>query len=283
MAETDTAAPEVGFTLQAPARLRASAGEAADVAFSDSGPDGDEREAAAALIDHIFAKANRPVPGLSYAIAYQLASRLIGGDIVDVYHFNNDAVSIAVADIAGKGMRAAVHAALIKHGLRAYASQGLTPEIILRNLDRLYLDNNGYEETTSFATVFFGFIDPTRRFLTYSSAAHDNVFLLHPDGSLVMLDVTAPLIGAFDDQHHLFHQSIVSLREGTLIVVTTDGVVEARNEHGAVFGFERLEALVRASAHERESAIADAIVEAVRGHADDHRRDDIAVLIVRVA
>jgi sigma-B regulation protein RsbU (phosphoserine phosphatase) len=75
----------------------------------------------------------------------------------------------------------------------------------------------------------------------------------------------------------------VSLREGTLIVVTTDGVVEARNEHGAVFGFERLEALVRASAHERESAIADAIVEAVRGHADDHRRDDIAVLIVRVA
>src|ERR1700761_9501426 len=102
MPELDRVAPEVGFVLQAPARARARGGEAADVAFSGPEPDPDEREAAAALIDHIFAKSNRPVPGLSYAIAYQLASRLVGGDIVDVYHFNNDAVSIAVADIAGK-------------------------------------------------------------------------------------------------------------------------------------------------------------------------------------
>jgi serine phosphatase RsbU (regulator of sigma subunit) len=105
--------------------------------------------AAQVLIEHLFANMDAKVPGISYAVAYHLAEEFIGGDIVDVYHFDNNSVALSIADISGKGARAAVHAALIKYGMRAYCSEGLTPERALRSMDRLYLENNNFERNLS--------------------------------------------------------------------------------------------------------------------------------------
>ena len=70
--------------------------------------------AAKALAEHLFANSDRSIAGISYALKYKLAEGHVGGDLIDVYHFDNDEVAIAVADIAGKGTQAAVQAAMIK-------------------------------------------------------------------------------------------------------------------------------------------------------------------------
>jgi Stage II sporulation protein E (SpoIIE) len=117
-------------------------------------PEATTEEAAKVLVEHLFAQSDLTIPGISYAVGYKLAEGPTGGDIVDLYHFDNDAVAFAIADISGKGPRAAFNAALIKFGLRAYASVGMTPERVIQALDRLYLENNAFERTESFASVF---------------------------------------------------------------------------------------------------------------------------------
>ena len=190
--------------------------------------------AAKVLVEHLFARSSNQIAGVDYAVGYRLAHGLTGGDIVDVYHFDNGAVSFAVADISGKGSQAAIHAALVKYGLRAYASQGLTAEHVLRSLDRLYLENAAFEQIESFASVFFGVVDFTRRSLSYASGGHEAAAILIPGEPARLLDPTAPLIGVFDDQHHLFRQSHVELPPGALLVATTDGVTEARGDERRV-------------------------------------------------
>jgi sigma-B regulation protein RsbU (phosphoserine phosphatase) len=247
-------------------------------AFADAAS---SEEAAQVLVQHLFAQNNIGIPGISYAVGYKLAEGHTGGDIVDLYHYDNDEIAIAIADIAGKGAQAAVHAALIKYSLRAYSSAGMTPERVIRALDRLYLENNTFEKVESFASVFFGSVDPTRRLMHYTCAGHEPVFMLCPDDRVVPLPPTAPLIGVFDDQHHLFKQAFVEITPGTIFIGATDGVTEARDIGGTFFGMDGLIATVRAHREEPESSIVQAIMADTEEFCQGKRRDDIAVVVVR--
>lgn len=237
--------------------------------------------AAEALVDTVFGGTQHRIPRVRYATAYKLAEGQTGGDIIDVFHYDNDHVSFAVADIAGKGTQAAVHAAMIKYGLRAFVSNGMTPEKVIQSLDRLYLENNAYEGTDSFATVFLGIVDQTRRLLHYTNAAVESVLVVQPGGTVLRLAPTAPLVGILEDQQHLFKQGFVNLEHGTLLVAATDGVTEARNRSGHLLGVERIEATVRERRDESESSIAAALLADVESFADDRRRDDIAIMVAR--
>jgi serine phosphatase RsbU (regulator of sigma subunit) len=240
------------------------------------------RESAAqVLIEHLFANADTEIPQVSYAVSYRLAEEFIGGDIVDVYHFDNNCVAFAIADISGKGAKAAVHAALIKYGLRAYSSHGLTPEAVLRALARLYLENNRFENVESFASVFFAVADPTRRTLTFANGGHEPILIVAPDGAVSVLAPTAPLIGVFDDQHHLFKQEAIPIEIGTLLVATTDGVTEARTREGEFFGMERFIAAVTAAREESPEVIVERVTDAVRTFSQRGLQDDIAIVAVR--
>lgn len=238
-------------------------------------------DAGAVLIAHLFAQGDRDIPGISYAVAYRLAEVHSGGDIVDVYQFDNDAVAFSIADISGKGIPAAVHAALIKYGLRAYSSHGLTPETVMRAMDRLYLENSTFEHAESFASVFFAVVDRRRRMMTYASAGHEPVLIVHPYTGPRILQPTAPVIGVFDDQHHLFKEDHVELWPGTLFVATTDGITEARNPAGELFGMERLTACVERNRSREPKAIADALLDEAARFCKGVWRDDIALLVAK--
>lgn len=240
-------------------------------------------EAAATLAAHLFAQGDRNIPGVSYAVAYRLAEVHAGGDIVDVYQFDNGAAAVSIADISGKGAQAAIHAALIKYGLRAYSSHGLMPETALRAMDRLYLENCTFENIESFASVFFGVIDPRRRVMTYASGGHEAAILVHPDAAPLVLPPTAPLIGVFDDQHHLFKQESVELHPGSLFVATTDGVTEARNAAGDFFGMERLIECIDQHRDSDSVSIVDAIVATASSFSGASWRDDVGILAARFA
>jgi sigma-B regulation protein RsbU (phosphoserine phosphatase) len=244
-------------------------------------PEATREEAAKVLVEHLFAQGNIAIPGVSYAVNYKLAEGPTGGDIVDVYHYGNNSIAFAIADIEGKGAQAAVNAALIKFGLRAYSSEGMTPERVVRALDRLFLENNVFEKTESFASVFFGVVDPTRRLMTYVNAGHEPVLIIAPDGTTQVLPPTGPLIGVFDEYHYLFTQAFVEVDAGTLFIGTTDGVTEARNEIGSFFGMDRFIDIAVANHHLPESELVQAVVDATLAFSVGHRRDDIAIVAVR--
>ena len=245
------------------------------------GLDDQNLSAARVLVEHLFAKGRMPISGIEYSAAYRLAYGMTGGDIVDVYHFDNDSVAFSIADISGKGSSAAVHAAMIKYGLRAYASQGLTPECVLRALDRLYLENNAFEHVDSFASVFFGVIDSSRRMMHYASGGHEPALILVPGEQTRVLVPTAPLLGVFDDKHSLFKHIYVNVPPGTLFVATTDGVTEARNAAGEFFGMEGFIRVVEEFAAAPTGVLVDVLIDNVRAFSNDSLHDDIAVIAAR--
>jgi len=244
----------------------------------------EDRAAAEVLMRHLFAPSKHDIDGVQYHVAYLLAERAIGGDIVDVYHFDNGNVAFSIADISGKGATAAIHAALVKYGLRCYASEGLSAERVLRSLDRTYIENNAFERTESFASVFLGILDSGRQAMTYASAGHEPVILYRPSTGVEVLEPTAPLIGVFDDQHHLFKQRHVAIQPGSILVATTDGVTEARSPEGELFGVERLLASVSTAIRGAASMqdVIDHILAEVNGFCVGRLRDDIAALAVRI-
>jgi sigma-B regulation protein RsbU (phosphoserine phosphatase) len=237
--------------------------------------------AAKVLVEHLFARDTSKIAGIEYAVGYQLANGLTGGDIVDVYHFDNDAASFCIADISGKGTEAAVHAAMVKYGMRAYASQGLSPERVLRALDRLYLENTAFEKIESFASVFFGLVDSSRRIMQYASGGHEPVAIIVPGQRARAIVPTAPLIGVFDDQHHLFKQGFVELPPGTVFVATTDGITEARSPDRAFFGMEAFIDVIEEKAAAPVDEIVQTLIDRVRAFSNDNLRDDIAIVVAR--
>lgn len=237
--------------------------------------------AAKVLVEHLFARGSADIHGVEYAVGYKLAHGLTGGDIADVYHFDNDAVSFTVADISGKGTKAAIHAALVKYGLRAYASLGLTPERVLRSLDRLYLENNAFEKIESFASVFFGMVDSSRRIMNYASGGHEAAAMLVPGERAHVIEPTAPLIGVFDDQHHLFKHAFLHMPPGTVFVATTDGITEARAPDGSFFGMQGFVEVIEELAEAPAEAIVHAMIDRASKFSRDDLRDDIVVVAAR--
>ncbi len=242
----------------------------------------ENRSAAQTLVRHLFAGGTQRIDGLTYDVAYRLAEKTVGGDIVDVFHYDNGNAAFSIADIAGKGTQAAVNAAMVKYALRAFASHGLMAEAVLRALDRLFLENNAFERAESFASVFLGIFNDSRRSLTYASGGHEPAIVCRPDGTVYALPPTAPLVGIFDDQHHLFRQRHVELEPGSLLVATTDGVTETRSANGDFYGMPRFMALVGAMVQRPITEIPHALIADVERFSRGPLHDDIAVFAVRI-
>jgi sigma-B regulation protein RsbU (phosphoserine phosphatase) len=118
--------------------------------------------------------------------------------------------------------------------------------------------------------------------MTYASAGHDAVVLCHPHETPFVLPPTAPLIGVFDDQHHLFRQAVVDVVPGSLLVATTDGLTEARNPAGEFYGTGRLMEAVGRLAHLPVEAVVAGLLGEVETFAARAIRDDIALLAARI-
>lgn len=266
---------------QPPPQISGGDFQAASVHSDERLSNAESAKAAQLLVEHLFTPGTQQIPGIEYAVEYKLAEGRAGGDIVDVYQFDNESVAFSIADISGKGVEAAIHAAMVKYGLRGYASMGLSAESVLRALNRLYIENSAYEGRDSFATTFFGHIDKHRAVMVYGSAAHECVFLLQPGQDIRSLEVTAPILGVFDSQQHLFCQKFEHLETGTIFVGVTDGVTESRDKDGTFYGTDRLAALIENHRGDSMSALAGSIVAAAAAFAGGHPHDDIAVLAVR--
>jgi len=263
------------------------AGELQSGSYASAGEVSATRDTAARiLVDHLYTHRFPPVPGVDIGTAYLLAADDVGvgGDLIDVYQFNNGSVAISIADISGKGAQAASRAALVKYGLRAYVSAGFTPAQVLRNLNVLYMETSAFDkaDVDSFVSVFLGVIDPEHRVMTYASAGHEPAMLMSPHGLPELLPPTAPIVGVFEESHKRFHQRFVYLQPGgSTLIVTTDGVTEARALNGEFVKRDDIMAWIEANRALPAREQADRLLRATRHFCGGRAQDDIAIVVAR--
>jgi putative ABC transport system permease protein len=219
--------------------------------------------------------------------ALSLPARSVGGDYYDFLDLGDQRIGIALADIAGKGVAAALIMAVVQASLRIVAADGET------SLPELAAKMNGYLHRStganSYATFFYAQLDERSRELRYVNAGHNPPYLLRPSGpedpsaeaEIRELSIGGTVIGLFPQMS--YEEATVSLRSGDVLVAFTDGVTEALNVAEEEFGEDRLKELLRGVVHLPADQISTRIADGLRGWIKDAAQyDDLTFVVMKV-
>ncbi len=214
------------------------------------------------------------VPGLDLAGSTESA-REVGGDYYDFLPLGDGRVALVIADVSGKG----VGAALLMSAFRAsLMSQDLAREPVAAVLARLNRFLHHSVEPGKFVTAFLGVLDGASGRFVYSNAGHNAPLVVSADGTVARLEAGGLILGIFEDV--AYETGEAALAPGDRLVLFTDGVTEAMDEHDEQWGEERLIELVRASADLGSAALLGRIVEAVRRFEGARGASDDVTLVV---
>ncbi len=207
-------------------------------------------------------------------------AREVGGDLYEVLRLDDGRLLVAIGDVSGKGIPAALFMAVTTTLLRIMARQYRKPEeILLQVNDALAVQN----PRNMFVTLLCMIIDPSTGIITCANAGHPSAVLLRPGvAPRVTLESTALLSGIVAGTK--VGSETMTLEPGDTLVLYTDGVTEAFNAEGAMFGQTRLlECLGGVTGQPVDKAVS-IVLDAVRRHAADcPQSDDITVIAVRRA
>jgi phosphoserine phosphatase RsbU/P len=182
------------------------------------------------------------VPGLELA-AFSRAAQIVSGDFFDFLQYGNGAHGLLIGDVAGHGVSASLIMASIQTAIRTLAPAANSPAGVLRDLNRLFAHNI---RLSTFVTLFLGAYDPATRTLTYCNSGHVAPLLVRRGdgraGDIVPLSRTGAAIGLVENPR--LRDETVHLFPGDLLLLYTDGVVEAFDPAGEEYGEERLLALL---------------------------------------
>jgi sigma-B regulation protein RsbU (phosphoserine phosphatase) len=212
------------------------------------------------------------------AVSYPAASA--GGDYFDYICMPNGCIGIAVGDVAGHRLAAALLMASMRAHLRALAEVSADVGDLLSRMNRLLLAETA---ESTFCTLTFVRLDPRTRSMVYANAGHHPGYLLDNQGSIKMvLESTALPLGVMPDADFPAAPEII-LQPGELLFFYTDGVSEAMSPSDVVFGRERAVETVTDSFSNRARDIAHAVYETVCKFCNPRPpQDDITSVIVKV-
>ena len=215
--------------------------------------------------------------GFEIASSWQ-AARMIGGDYLAAFPLPGERAGLCVADVAGKGLPAALLMSHLHAALRTVATQHAEPRNVCAHLNHLMCGNL---PPNKFISSFYGVLDVPRRMLQFTNAGHNPPLLVRGDGQTVRLTIGGKVLGAFCDSTY-GHQEI-QLESGDRLALFTDGLTEIRNPGKEEFGEARVRHLLTKerdrSASELQSLIMDAAIEFSGGEFED----DVALMIVAVS
>jgi len=234
----------------------------------------------AAAVQHHLLEQHRPPPGPLDVAARTYPAKVVGGDYYDFIPLDGGQLAVVVADVAGKGLPAALIMPAVKIALRTLAARRLSIAEMLRELDATFLDNL---PPASYFTLFYGVLDPSGRQMVYANAGHlPALHLRARTGEVAWLEPGGPAVGLLT--HDLgFRTASAPFGAGDVFVFYTDGITETEDASGADFGRDRLAAVVRAHRDESAETIAAAVHEAAdafRGPCP--RSDDATVIVARL-
>jgi sigma-B regulation protein RsbU (phosphoserine phosphatase) len=231
-------------------------------------------------------------------------ARMVSGDYYDFLSYGSEQVGLAVGDISGKGISAALLMATIHSAVRAYEQDQLlaltsshsagqsthsgSTSLAVQNSSPqspsqvLWLLNRQLYKTTQpekYATLFLGFYDGLAGQLTYSNGGHLPPFIMGEDGSIRRLETGGTVVGLFDNVE--YDESSVQLYPGDIFVAFSDGITEPENEFGE-FGEERLIEAIETHRNLPLDRITDNVIAAVQDWiGSSEQPDDITLVLAR--
>lgn len=206
------------------------------------------------------------------AAAIMEPAREVGGDFYDIIRAGADRVVVVVGDVSGKGVPAALFMAVSTTLARVIGRDHDCPGRILTLVNNALVEQN---PQTMFVTMACAVIDTTRGNIRYSSGGHPSPVLLRPGNEpRLPFDSSGPMVGVFPEV--LYTSEEHPFQSGDGYVFYTDGVTEAMNSAGELFGNDRLLASFRG-----DRPPLDAVLDAVRAHAAGHpQSDDITIVAI---
>jgi len=206
-------------------------------------------------------------------------AREVGGDYYDFFG-GEDRLGIIIADVSGHSVGSALMMAITRSVLRSEISREKSPAQVLASTNSIMYDDLTRAEL--FITVFYASYDPARRVLTYANGGHNPPFLWRRgEGRRFLLDAEGMLLGILKDVP--YEERALELRPGDFLIFYTDGVTEARNEAGELFGEERLYQVVEENSHLSARELLDEIYRRVYEHSGEHhQRDDITLVVMKI-
>jgi sigma-B regulation protein RsbU (phosphoserine phosphatase) len=221
------------------------------------------------------------IPGLEIA-AFSRPAQIVGGDYFDFIEFGIGTHCLAIADVAGHGVSASLYMASIQAMLRAIVPVNHSPAEVIRQMHKLFIHNIRF---TTFVTFFIGAFNPTTKTLTYCNAGHNPPMVLQKrnngKGPIVWLNPTGAAIGLVEEAE--FGEKTLSLHEGDLLVMYTDGVTEAVDPQNEEFGSERLVAMIEQLYQSTPKEVVQGIREGLENFSGGQPlADDTTVLVCRI-
>jgi len=226
--------------------------------------------------NQLFPRTIPRVPGFHLTASCR-AARVVSGDYYDFISLGPEEVAFVVADIAGKGISAALLMANLQAALRSQLMDGAHISSTAAVMARLNRQLVATAPEDRFATIFLGIYNAHTRLLRYTNAGH--LPPLYFDGAAVKpLDVGGTIVGMFPECQ--FEEGSLTVEPGSLLVAYSDGITEPENAYGEQFGRQRLTEVIQRNRGQRAEDILAAVVAAVDQWAGTpEQSDDMTVLI----
>jgi sigma-B regulation protein RsbU (phosphoserine phosphatase) len=213
------------------------------------------------------------IDGCDLAAGCQPA-RMVGGDYFDAIRLGGARAAIAIGDVSGKGMAAALLMSNLQAIVRAFAPGGLAPHELCAKANQLIAGNVA---PGKYITFFYAIVDTARMTLDYCNAGHNPPILRRRDGAIERLGEGGPVLGVLPGA--TYAAGAAELRSGDCLVLYTDGISEAFNAADEEFGEERLiGALDQPAGRAEESR--QRIMAAVTKFSNGNFHDDATMMIV---
>jgi serine phosphatase RsbU (regulator of sigma subunit) len=237
-----------------------------------------EKELAIARdIQRSFLPASAPrVPGYDFA-GTSISHDQVGGDYYDFIHVSETRLGLAIADVSGKGIPAALLMAGFRMSLLAEIRNEFAIRAVMRKVNQLLHEST---ERDKFVTAFYGVLDWRNGMLIFSNAGHNPPLLIRADGTTDHLSDGGVALGVLKETH--YEERPLAIEHGDVVVLYTDGVSEAEDENNEQFGEDRIEQIVRANPEHSARELTQDIVAAVLDWAGERGLgDDLTLLVMR--
>jgi sigma-B regulation protein RsbU (phosphoserine phosphatase) len=209
------------------------------------------------------------IPGFAFEVAWHPAGA-VAGDWFDFIDLGNQRYGIALGDVSGKGMSAALLMSATRSLLRSFAPLYHDPAQTLEHLNRALTEDFPMGK---FVTMIYGVLEPASRKLTLASAGHLRPLLMNGSSAFLELDTGLPLGLGISS----YPQQAVTLKQDTRLLLYTDGITEASDRAGEEFGPERVLEYFRGPGACVDGLIAE--VQRFSGHSE--QSDDATALLIR--
>ncbi|HEX6973327.1 MAG TPA: SpoIIE family protein phosphatase [Vicinamibacterales bacterium] len=215
------------------------------------------------------------IAGLDLAVAWQPANG-VGGDCFDTLAFASG-LGVSIADIAGKGLPAALLMSNLQAAVRAFAQETAAPSSICGSVNRLLCRNMA---SGRFATFCYARIDVAGRRIVYANAGHNPPILVRASGRIERLTEGGMVLGVFPDV--AYEQAELAVGSGDRLLFFTDGISEARNPEGDEYGEERIAAVAAEARGSGVEGVKDAVLGDVNAFSHNTFEDDATLIVVGI-